>query len=89
MSYVQLKDTAGSGGVHILGPTKLFLSLFCRADHFAPFEFEHLRFAWISKMASWRPVLQVSELLQLVSYVQLKDTAGSGRVILGPTKFVC
>ena len=75
MSYVQLKDldTAGSGGV-ILGPTKLFLSLFCRADHFAPFE--HPRFVWMSKMAagrgqsySCRFYSDVSELLQLVSYV--------------------
>ena len=57
MSYVQLKDTAGSKGVIILRPTKLFLPVFCRADHSAPFE--HSRFAWISKMANWRLVLQV------------------------------
>ena len=56
MNYVQLKDTARSGGV-ILGPMKLFLPVFCRADHSVPFE--HPRFAWILKMASWRPVLQV------------------------------
>ena len=50
-------DTAESGGV-ILRPTKLFLPVFCRADHCAPFELP--RFAWISKMANeWRPVLQV------------------------------
>ena len=57
--YVQLKDTAGSGGVIlILGPsTKLFLLVFCRTDHSA--HFEHPRFTWISKMASCRPVLQV------------------------------
>ena len=47
---------AGSGGI-ILGPTKLCLPVFCRTDHSAPFE--HPRFAWISQMASWRPVLQV------------------------------
>ena len=34
VSYVQLKDTAGSGGA-IFGPMKLFLSVFCRADHLA------------------------------------------------------
>ena len=45
--YVQLKDTAGSGGV-ILGPKKLYLPVFCQVDHSAPFE--HPRFAWISKM---------------------------------------
>ena len=56
VSYVQLRDTAGSGGV-ILGATKLFLPVFCRADHSSPFE--HPRFAWISKMVSWRSVLQV------------------------------
>ena len=44
MSYVQLKDTAGSGGV-TLGATKLFLPVLCRADHSSPFE--HPRFAWI------------------------------------------
>ena len=49
---------AESGGVN-LGPKKLFLSTFCRADYCAPFEVEQPRFAWISKMASWRPVLQV------------------------------
>ena len=53
VSYVQLNDTAGSGGV-ILRPRKLYLHVFCRIDHFAPFG--HPRFAWISKMASWRPV---------------------------------
>ena len=68
-------DTAESGGV-ILGPTKLFLPEICRADHCAPFE--HPQFAWISKMASWRPVLQVpfrrikatsaSELCQIEGY---------------------
>ena len=42
VSYVQLKDTAGSGGV-ILGPPKLFSPVFCRADYSAPFE--HPRFA--------------------------------------------
>ena len=47
---------AESGGVN-LGPTKLFLLVFCRSDHCAPLE--HPRFAWISKMVSWRPVLQV------------------------------
>ena len=56
VSNVQLKDTAGSGGVTI-GPTKLFVPLFCRAVHFAPFE--HPRFVWISKMASLKTVLQV------------------------------
>ena len=56
VSYVQLKDTAGSGGV-ILGPTKLCLPVFCRTDHSAPFE--NPRFAWISKMASWRSVLKI------------------------------
>ena len=56
VSYVQLKDMTGFGGV-ILGPTKLFLPVFCRDDHTTPFE--HPRFAWISKMANWRPVLQV------------------------------
>ena len=88
MSYVQLKDTAGSGGV-ILGPTKLFLPVFCRADHFAPFE--HPQFAWISKMAISRLFLQsifrrIRATSAYMSYVQLKDTAGSGGVILGPTK---
>ena len=88
VSYVQLKDTAGTGGV-ILIPRKLFLHVLCRVEHSAPFR--HPRFASISKMASWRPVLQVlfrriratstSEL-----YVQLKDTAGSGGVILRPRK---
>ena len=79
MSYVQLKDTAGSGRV-ILGPTKLFSPAFCRPDHSAPFE--HPRFAWSEKWRakgqSYRFYSDVSELLQLVSYVQLKDTAGSG-----------
>ena len=56
VSYGQLKDMTGSGGV-ILGPTKLFLPVFCRDDHTTPFE--HPRFAWILKMANWRPVLQV------------------------------
>ena len=56
VSYVQLRDTAGSGGV-ILGAKKLLLPAFYRADHCSPFE--HPRFAWISKMASWRSVLQV------------------------------
>ena len=37
VSYVQLKDTAGSGGV-ILGATKLFLPVFCRADRSSPFQ---------------------------------------------------
>ena len=50
MSYFQLKDTTGSGGL-ILRPAKLFFTVFCHA--------EHPRFAWISKMASWRPALQV------------------------------
>ena len=54
--YFQLKDTAGSGGV-VLRPTKLFLPIVCRADHFVLFD--HPRFAWISKMAIWRPVLKV------------------------------
>ena len=49
-------NTAESGGV-ILGLTKLFLPVFCRTDYCAPFE--HLRYAWISKITSWRPVLQV------------------------------
>ena len=56
MSYVQLKDMAESGEV-ILKPTKLFLPVFCREDLCAPFE--HPRFDWISKITSWRPVLQV------------------------------
>ena len=56
VSYAKLKDMAKSGGV-ILGPTKLFLPEFCRADHSAPFE--HPRFAWISKMGNRRLVLQV------------------------------
>ena len=47
---------AESGGVN-LGPKKLFLSTFCRADYCAPFE--QPRFAWILEMASWRLVLQV------------------------------
>ena len=42
VSYVQLKDTAGSEGI-ILGAKKLFLAVFCRADHSAPFE--HSQFA--------------------------------------------
>ena len=42
-------DMAESGGV-ILGPTKLFLPEFCRADHYTPFE--QPRFSWISEMAS-------------------------------------
>ena len=42
VSYVQLRDTAGSGGV-ILGAKKLLLPAFCRADHCSPFE--HPRFA--------------------------------------------
>ena len=81
-------DTAESGGVN-LGPKKLFLPVFCRTDHYAPFE--HHRFAWISEMASWRPVLQVpfrrikaalaSELCPIAA-----DMAESGGVILGPTK---
>ena len=66
---------AESGGVN-LGPTKLFLLVFCRSDHCAPFE--QPLFAWISEMASWRPVLQVpfrhikatsaSELCQIEGY---------------------
>ena len=35
--HCQLRDTAGSGGV-ILGATKLFLPVFCRTDHSAPFK---------------------------------------------------
>ena len=54
--YVQLRDTTGSGGV-ILGPRKLSLPVFCQVDHSGPFG--HPRFAWILKMASWRPVIQV------------------------------
>ena len=88
VSYVQLNDTAGSGGV-ILRPRKLFLHVLCRIDHSAPFG--HPRFAWISKMASWRPVLQVLfRRIRATSacelYVQLNDTAGSGGVILRPRK---
>ena len=56
VSYFQLKDMDESGGV-ILGPTKLFLPVCCRDDHTT--FFEHPRFAWISKMANWMPVLQV------------------------------
>ena len=56
VSSVQLNDIAGSGGI-ILGPTKVFSPVFCRTDHSVPFE--NLRFAWISKMVSWRPVLKV------------------------------
>ena len=47
---------AESGGI-ILKTTKLFLPVFCRADLCLPFD--HPRFAWISEMASWRPVLKV------------------------------
>ena len=56
VSYVQLKDMAESGGV-ILKPPKLFLPALFRDNHCAPFEYS--RYAWISIMANWRPVLQV------------------------------
>ena len=49
-------DTAGSDRV-MLRPTKLFLPVFCRTDYCAPFE--HPRFASISKITNWRPLLQV------------------------------
>ena len=55
-SYFQLKDMDESGGV-ILGSTKLILPVCCRDDHTT--SFKHPRFAWISKMVNWRPVLQV------------------------------
>ena len=51
-----MKVSAESLGV-ILGPTKQFLLFCCKIDHFAPFG--HPRLAWISKMASWRPVIPV------------------------------
>ena len=74
----KLKDTAGSGGV-ILGPTKLFLPVFCRPDHFAPFQ--HHRFAWILKMASWRPVLQVLfRRIKATSATELYPIEGYGRI---------
>ena len=47
---------AESGGV-IIGPTKLNLPAFCQADHCA--RFEHTQFAWMSRIESWRPVLQI------------------------------
>ena len=47
---------AESGGV-ILKPPKVFLPALFRDNHCAPFE--HPRYAWISKMANSRPVLQV------------------------------
>ena len=56
VSYVQLKDMAEFKEV-ILGTTKLFLPAFRRPDHCSLFE--HPRYVWISKMANWRPVLQV------------------------------
>ena len=56
VSYVQLKDMAESKGV-ILRTTKLFLPAFRRPDHCSLFE--HPRYAWISKIESRRPVLQV------------------------------
>ena len=69
---------------------KYFLPVICRADYST--HFGGPRYAWISKMASWRPVIQVlksdvSGLLQLVSYVKLKVKAGSGGVVLGPVKY--
>ena len=56
ISVLSFKVKAGSGGA-ILSTTELILPVFCRADHSAPFE--RARFAWISKMTSLRPVLQV------------------------------
>ena len=56
VSYVQLKDMTGSGGI-IFGFTKLCLPVFCRDDYTTPLK--HPRFAWIAKMVNWRPVLQV------------------------------
>ena len=51
-----MKDMTGPGGL-ILGPTKLFLPVLCRDKYIT--HFEHPRFAWILKMANWRPVLLV------------------------------
>ena len=56
VSYVKFKVKAGSGGV-VLGPMKYFPPVFCRADYST--HFESPRYAWISKMADWRPVIQV------------------------------
>ena len=76
VSYAKLKDMAKSGGV-ILGPTKLFLPEFCRADHYAPFE--HHRFVWILEMASWRPVLQVTfRRIRATSAIELCPIEGYG-----------
>ena len=76
VSYVQLRDTAGSGGV-ILGAKKLLLPVFCQADHSSPFE--HPRFAWISKMASWRSVLQVLfRQIRAISASELSPIMGYG-----------
>ena len=41
---------------------------------------------WQTGGQSYRFYSDESELLQQVSFVQLKDMTGSGRVILGPTK---
>ena len=41
---------------------------------------------WWTGGQSYRLYPEVSELLQLLSYVQLKDMTGSGWVILGPRK---
>ena len=61
VSYVQLKDMnydwIWRSPFGFLGPTKLFLPVFCRDDHTTPFD--HPRFAWNSKMANWRPVLLI------------------------------
>ena len=89
VSYVKFKVKTGSGGV-VLGLMKYFLPVFCSADYST--HFESPRFAKISKMASWRPVIQVlksdeSGLLQLESYVKFKVKAGSGGIVLGLMKY--
>ena len=67
---------AESGGV-ILGPTKLFLPALCRDDHCAPFE--HPPYAWISKVANWRLVLQVLfRRIRATSASELCPTEGYG-----------
>ena len=67
----------------------MLLPAFCRIYHCAPFE--HPRFAWISKIANWRPVLQVVfRRIKAISASKLcpiaADTAESGGVILRLTK---
>ena len=55
-SYVKFKVMAGSGGF-VLGLMKYFPPVICRADYST--HFGGPRYAWISKMAGWRPVIQV------------------------------